>query len=261
MRKLVAIAAAAAMLLTAQPVSAQGMDSIWSGWWAATDVGTPFFYGVSASWVEPKSVCRTPSPHGAHDLYSSWVGLGAGEPSGMDWLVQIGVITSCGGTGQSNTPTYEIFWEAVDTTVLRPDVMPPQHTADFVHAGDLITASVTSNNKGLWALTLDVNGKNRQKLQFTPTPEQKAKSHAGYEGLTAEAISESPVGLQQWPNFGSVTFTNIQVNTDPSKPWAPFSKQTALRTTDAQTLAGKLATKTGPVDPVNNSFTTTYLNP
>jgi len=250
------------LVVTAQPAAAEDVTTIWSGWTASPDTGAPFFYGVSANWVVPKTTCNKPTPTGVHDLYSSWVGLGAGEPMIPDWLVQIGVITSCGEVGKPNTPTYEIFWEAVDTSIPRKDVMPPQHTADFVHAGDLIAASVTSNNQGLWALTLDVNGKNQQKLQFTPSAEQKAKSTAALENYTAEVISESPVTLQQWPDFGSVTFINTQVITDETtKAWAPFIKQTALRVTDALTLANKKATKTGPLEPVNNSFTTTYLKP
>ena len=261
MRKLLAIIVAALLVITAQPAAAEDLTTLWSGWWAATDVGTPFFYGISANWVQPKAICNPPNRRGVHDEYASWVGLGAGEPGFPDWLVQIGVITSCGGVGEQNKPTYEIFWEAVDTTVANEDIMPPQHTADLVQAGDFIGASVTSNNQGLWSLTLDVNGKSRQKLSFTPTTEQKAKSHAGLEGVTAEAISESTKALQQWPNFGSVTFLNLQVNTDPAKSWVPFREQTRLRTTDALTLAGQKATKTGPLEPVNNSYTTSYVKP
>lgn len=261
MRKLLVVLTAALLVITAQPAVAADLPTIWSGWWAKGDTGTPFFYGVSANWVVPKATCNPPNRRGVHDLYASWVGLGAGDPGFPDWLVQIGVITNCGETGQPNTPKYEIFWEAVDTTAEKEDVMPPQHTGDFVQAGDFIAGSVTSNNQGLWALTLDVNGKNRQKIPFTPSAEQKAKSHAGLEGYTAEAISESPKALQQWPDFGSVTFINLQVNTDPAKPWVPFINQTALTSADALTLADKKATKTGPLEPVNNSFTTTYVKP
>ena len=265
MRKLLVVIAAA-MLLTAQSAAAAPppppKDPIWSGWVdTPVDKDHPVYYGISAKWVQPAATCNPPNRHGVHDEYASWVGLGKGLVDIEDWLVQIGVITSCGSVGEPNKPTYEIFWEAVDNSVSIDDIMPPQHTSDYVHAGDQISAKVTSDNKGVWWVSLDVNGKNREEVQFTPNAAQKAQSTALLESYTAEVISESRATLQQWPNFGSVTFTDIQVSIDPNaQPWVGFGTPTGALRSDAFTLSHKPATNTGPVDSTN-SFTTTYVKP
>lgn len=260
MRKLLVLLATAMLVVTAQPAAAEA-DPLWSGWESGPDVGRPYFYGITAKWVQPAATCNRPNRHGVHDEYASWVGLGAGVAGIEDWLVQIGVITSCGSVGEPNRPTYEIFWEAVDNSVPTGDAMPPQHTEDYVHAGDQISAKVTTDNKGVWWVSLDVNGKNREQVQFTPNDAQKAQSHAVLEAYSAEVISESRKLLQQWPNFGSVTFTDIQVNTDLNKPWVGFGTLTTLIPTEALTLSHKPATRTSAVDATTNSFTTTYLKP
>ncbi len=259
MRKILAVVAAA-MLITAQPaVAASG--NIWSGWWSEGDTAHPLVYGVSATWVQPAATCNKPNSHGVHDEYASWVGLGQGALGPKEWLVQIGVITSCGSIGGPNQPTYQVFWEAVDNTVAAKDVMPPQTDGTFVHAGDQLFAKVTADGNGNWMLRLEANGTIVKRVPFTPTPAQKAKSTAELVDFTAEAISESRRTLQQWPNFGALRFSNIQVAVDANQAtWVPFSSL-GLHTSDAPTLSGKPATKTSAVDATTNSFITTYLTP
>ncbi len=220
MRKILAVVAAA-MLITAQPaVAASG--NIWSGWWSEGDTAHPLVYGVSATWVQPAATCNKPNSHGVHDEYASWVGLGQGALGPKEWLVQIGVITSCGSIGGPNQPT---------------------------------------DGNGNWMLRLEANGTIVKRVPFTPTPAQKAKSTAELVDFTAEAISESRRTLQQWPNFGALRFSNIQVAVDANQAtWVPFSSL-GLHTSDAPTLSGKPATKTSAVDATTNSFITTYLTP
>ncbi|MFI9381839.1 G1 family glutamic endopeptidase [Kutzneria sp. NPDC052558] len=261
-KKILAVVAAAMLVVTAHPAAAVPPPKmpIWSGW-VGSPSGTAPFRGISAKWVQPAATCNKPNSRGVHDEYASWIGLGQGDNNINDWLVQIGVITDCGGIGEANTPTYEIFWEAVDGSVDTSAVMPPQHTSDYVHAGDQISAKVTTDAKGVWWVSIDVNGTNREQVQFTPSPAQKAQSHAMLESYFAEVISESRQFLQQWPNFGSVTFTDIQVNFDPNQPWVGFGTLTGPLPTEALTLSGKPATSTGPINTAANSFTTTYLKP
>lgn len=254
-RKMV-LAVATMMTLTAMSAGAAtpiGNTNVWSGYVSFANAVDKPFTAVSATWTQPAATCNKPSVRGFHDLYASWVGLGAGaHGADNDWLVQTGVITDCGNQGAGvNSPKYLVFWEAVDTTVTNP--MPPVRTDILVNPGDRIDAKVATDNKGTWTLTLNLNGLPALSVTFTPSTPTTAINQA----LSAEVISESPL-IRQFPNFGKVTFTNISVSFDNHGGSVPWSNLITIAN-DANNFAGKPETNTGDVDPTTNAFTTVYI--
>src|SRR2546423_2809052 len=102
--------------------------------WSGYAVTGSRYTSVSASWTEPTVSCS-----GGTAYSSFWVGLD-GDTSGT--VEQTGTDSDCSGS----TPQYYAWYE-----------MYPKFPSNFsnpVHAGDKMTASVTTNGSGSFTLTI-----------------------------------------------------------------------------------------------------------
>ncbi len=149
----------------------------WSGY-VATGSG---FGSASVSWTEPQVSCNS-----GNDLMAPWVGI---DGYGSSSVEQTGVQTDCSSGSPVDTAWYEMY----------PD--SPQYYNDPVGPGDQISATVTTDGNGNYTLTLSDNTQGW--TETTPASYQGANA-------SAEAIIESPTAA--YPNFGSVNFSDFQIN-------------------------------------------------
>jgi hypothetical protein len=152
----------------------------WGGY-AATGSG---FTSVSATWTEPNATCNS-----RNDLYAPWVGL---DGYGSSTVEQTGVQTDC----SSGSPVDSMWYEMYPANPVYPNA-----NTYPVSAGNQIHASVTYNGS---TFTLTLQNVTRG-WTFTIN-----KSLGKAKRLSAEVIIESPPAA--YPNFGTVSFTNCQVN-------------------------------------------------
>jgi hypothetical protein len=160
----------------------------WSGY-VATGSG---FTSASVSWTEPSVSCNS-----SNDLMAPWVGI---DGYGSQSVEQTGVQTDC----SSGSPTYSAWYEMYPAS--------PVYYNDPVSAGDQINSSATTDGNGNYTLTL--TDTTQGWTETTP---------ASYNGAnaSAEAIIESPTAA--YPNFGSVNFTNFQINGQDPSSFSPVA--------------------------------------
>jgi hypothetical protein len=153
--------------------------------WSGYAVTGGRYTQVSSSWTVPSVSC-------AGTAYSSfWVGLD-GDTSGT--VEQTGTDSDCSGS----TPQYYAWYE-----------MYPKFPSNFsnpVHAGDKMTASVTTNGSGSFTLTISDG------TAWSKTVTARLK-HAAL--ASAEVIAEAPSssgGVLPLANFGTVSFSSAKAN-------------------------------------------------
>jgi hypothetical protein len=159
----------------------------WAGYATAGTAGT--FTSVSTSWTQPSVTC------GGTDTFSSfWAGLdGDGTPT----VEQTGTEADC----QDGTAVYSGWYEAFPNA--------PVFYNEPVQPGDAMSASVTANGGGSFALTLTDTTQN-----WTQTTNQTV---ANAELGSAEVIAEAPSSQTVLPlaDFGTVNFSDVTVNGQP----------------------------------------------
>jgi hypothetical protein len=154
----------------------------WSGY--AVTGGT--YRTVTSSWVQPAVKCTGTA-------YSSfWVGIDGDTSSTVE---QTGTEADCNGT----TPVYSSWYEMYPKfPVNYPDVVAP---------GDQFTASVTTDGRGNFTLSLSNTTRG-----WTETVTKKLRSA---KLASAEIIAEAPSssgGVLPLANFGTAGFTASTVN-------------------------------------------------
>jgi hypothetical protein len=171
---------------TAQNAAATTMN--WAGYATAGTAGT--FTSVSSSWTQPAVTCG-----GANTFSSFWVGLdGDGTPT----VEQTGSEADCSNGTAVYAGWYEIFPNA------------PVFYNQPVQPGDAMSASVTANGGGSFALTLTDTTQN-----WTQTTNQTVN---GAELGSAEVIAEAPssqTAVLPLSDFGTANFTGATVNNQP----------------------------------------------
>jgi hypothetical protein len=174
-------------------------SSNWAGYAATGSNGR--FNSVSADWVQPAGNCS-----GGGDQYSAfWVGLDGYSSSTVE---QTGTEVDCVG----RTAEYYAWWEEYPgASVVINHV---------VKAGDQFAASVTFEGNNVFQIYLhDIT----QAWSLTTGPKLAAAPAAR---SSAEVIAEAPSsrsGVLPLANFGTVSFTNAEVNGAPLGSTSPVA--------------------------------------
>jgi peptidase A4-like protein len=155
--------------------------------WSGYAVTGGRYSSVSASWTEPSVTCS-----GTTAYSSFWVGLD-GDTSGT--VEQTGTDADCSGS----TPQYYAWYE------MYPKF--PTNLRGTVRPGDKLNATVTTNGKGSFTLTLSDT---TQGWTNTTTARLKSAKLASAE-VIAEAPSSSG-GVLPLANFGTMSFSGAQAN-------------------------------------------------
>jgi hypothetical protein len=165
-------------------------SSNWAGYAATGSKGT--FKSVSADWVQPAGNCS-----GGGDEYAAfWVGLDGYSSSTVE---QTGTEVDCDG----RTAEYQAWWEEYPGASVEIN--------HVVKAGDQFAASVTFEGSNVFQIYLhDIT----QGWALTTGPKLAAAPAAL---SSAEVIAEAPCctdrgGILPLANFGTVSFTNAEVN-------------------------------------------------
>jgi hypothetical protein len=155
----------------------------WSGY-AAT--GTRFT-SASATWKQPTASCTSAT------TYSSfWVGLDGDTSNTVE---QTGTDADCSG----GSPVYYAWYEMYPRF--------PVNLSLAIHPGDTMHASVTTNGKGTFTLTIADTTTGRS---FTTSQKLKRAKLS-----SAEVIAEAPSGsggVLPLTNFGTVDFSTAMAN-------------------------------------------------
>jgi hypothetical protein len=152
-------------------------DSNWGGY-AASGSGLT---SISGSWTMPSVTCES-----YDDLFAPWIGL---DGYGDSTVEQTGVQVDC----SSGSPVYSAWYEMYPYN--------PVYFNDTVEAGDSISASVVNTSGDNYRLTITDNTRG-----WTESTNQSLSG----DDASAEAVIESPPSA--YPDFSSVTFTNLVVN-------------------------------------------------
>jgi Peptidase A4 family len=154
--------------------------------WSGYAVTGSRYTSVSASWTEPTATC-------SGSAYSSfWVGLDGDTSNTVE---QTGTDADCSGS----TPQYYAWYE-----------MYPKYPVNLrgtVRPGDKLSASVTTDGRGNFTLTLTDSTQG-----WTNRTTAKLKSA---KLSSAEVIAEAPSsgsGVLPLANFGTVSFTSAMAN-------------------------------------------------
>jgi len=161
------------------------------GNWSGVVVTGSGFTEVGATWTQPAASCSS-----SNDLYAPWVGI---DGYGSDSVEQTGVASDCSGGGSS----------AADSAWYEMYPADPVYYSNTVEAGDSITAKVTRSGTKYTLTETD----NTQGWTKTTT-----KSYSG-ANASAEIILESPTA--DYPDFGTVSFTNVTINNEPLSDFSP----------------------------------------
>jgi hypothetical protein len=165
-----------------------GVSTNWAGY-AVTGFGP--YTTISASWTEPAVDCTTtPKAFSAF-----WVGLDGDTSNTVE---QTGTEANCAGGSASYAGWYEMFPK-------RPVIY-----ANPVHAGDSMSASVTSGAKGRFQLSLTDT---TQGWSQTTTQKKRSAKHA-----SGEVIAEAPAtrkGVLPLADFASISFAGATLNGAP----------------------------------------------
>ena len=162
----------------------------WAGYAASGSAGS--FSSVSASWTQPSVTCAD----GETSYSAFWVGLDGYMSSTVE---QIGTSSDC----QNGDPTYYAWYEAYPK--------PGRLCSTTIDAGDQVEASVVYAS-GAFTLTLTGGS-------GTCTTTAKATPHL--QRASAEVIVEAPSsnhgprGTLGLADFGTASFTDATVNSDP----------------------------------------------
>jgi Peptidase A4 family len=154
--------------------------------WSGYAVTGSRFTSVSAAWTEPTAKC-------SGTAYSSfWVGLDGDTSNTVE---QTGTDADCSGS----TPQYYAWYE-----------MYPKYPVNLrgtVRPGDKMTASVTTDGRGGFTLTISDSTQG-----WTNTTNARLKSA---KLASAEVIAEAPSssgGVLPLANFGTVGFSSAKAN-------------------------------------------------
>jgi Peptidase A4 family len=159
-------------------------SSNWSGY--AVTGGR--YTSVSASWVQPAVNCSV-TPTG---WSSFWVGLD-GDTTGT--VEQTGTEADCSSGSAVYSSWYEMYPKF------------PKNYSDTVRPGDNFTASVTTDGKGNFSLTISDTTRG-----WSHTTSARLKSaKLGSAEVIAEAPSSSG-GVLPLADFGTATFSNSKAN-------------------------------------------------
>jgi hypothetical protein len=154
--------------------------------WSGYAVTGSRFTQVSATWKQPQATC-------SGTAYSSfWVGLDGDTSNTVE---QTGTDADCSGS----TPQYYAWYE------MYPKF--PVNFGDTVVPGDTMNASVTTDGRGNFTLTIADTTRG-----WSHTVKAKLKSA---KLASAEVIAEAPSssgGVLPLANFGTVGFTNATAN-------------------------------------------------
>ena len=183
--------------------AAPEVSSNWSGYVAAApDGAATTFSDVTGTWIQPKATCGA----GRVDAAAFWVGLGGNDASSPA-LEQLGTSVSC--DGNTNTPTYEAWWEIVPAAAVPIPLK--------IRPGDRINAAVLVNGQTVTMSLKDLTRHTRFSKTMTLTQPLDVSS--------AEWIAEAPSNCTPsghcrpvpLTRFGNVTFTNAAAigNTHP----------------------------------------------
>ena len=155
--------------------------------WSGYAVTGSRYTTVSASWTEPTVSCS-----GGTAYSSFWVGLDGDTSNTVE---QTGTDADCSGS----TPQYYAWYE------MYPKF--PTNLRGTVRPGDAMTASVTTDGRGGFTLTISDTTQG-----WTNTTNARLKSA---KLASAEVIAEAPSssgGVLPLANFGSVAFSNAKAN-------------------------------------------------
>jgi hypothetical protein len=159
--------------------------------WAGYLVSHGRFTSVTATWVVPAA--RDTTRPGA--TASFWVGLNGRDSHSLQ---QIGTTSALTGSG----PRYGVWWEMLPG----PAVDAPMAVAP----GDVVTATVASDGRGIFTLSLR-DATNGQYFAIRQTDATATLS-------SAEVVTEAPSsssGQLPLADFGTVSFTHVRVNGRP----------------------------------------------
>ena len=154
--------------------------------WSGYAVTGSRFTSVSASWKQPTATCSATA-------YSSfWVGL---DGDASNTVEQTGTDADCSG----KSPQYYAWYE------MYPKF--PVNLSQPVAPGDTMTASVTTDGRGNFTLTISDASRG-----WTNVTKAKLKSA---KLSSAEVIAEAPSssgGVLPLANFGTASFTAAKAN-------------------------------------------------
>jgi Peptidase A4 family len=154
--------------------------------WSGYAVTGSRFTSVSASWTEPTATCSSTA-------YSSfWVGLDGDTSNTVE---QTGTDADCSGKAPQYYAWYEMYPKY------------PVNLRGTVRPGDKLTASVTTNGRGNFTLTISDTTQG-----WSNTTNARLKSA---KLSSAEVIAEAPSsssGVLPLANFGTVNFTGAKAN-------------------------------------------------
>ena len=191
--------------------------------WSGYAVTGSKYTSVSASWTEPSGRC-------SGTAYSSfWVGLDGDTSNSVE---QTGTDADCSGS----TPQYYAWYE-----------MYPKYPVNLkgtVKPGDHLSASVTTDGKGNFVLTIADSTQG-----WTNTTNAKLR---GAALASAEVIAEAPSsrsGVLPLANFGTVNFTSAMAN---------GVAMNTLSGLDPITMASGSTTKAVPGNMSNGSFSVVW---
>jgi len=146
------------------------------------------FTRASASWTEPTATCD-----GGNQATGFWVGL-----SGSGTIAQTGTAANCDGS----TPVYYSWWEMYPSS----DVT----LSNATKPGDQMMASVTYDGGNVFQFALTDSTEGWKAI------EQETQVATGGSPVSAnfivEANTDTGVGSGNTTDFGSVAFTDCQVN-------------------------------------------------
>jgi hypothetical protein len=151
------------------------------------------FTTATASWTEPAVTCTS-----TDDLFAPWVGI---DGDGSSTVEQTGVATDC----SSGRPVYQAWYEMYPKSPVYYSL-----SSYPVSAGDKFVAKVTRSSS-TYTLTLTDSTKGWTKTTVA--------SLSSARNASAEVIIESPTGA--YPRFGTVSFSNSQINGSLLANWSP----------------------------------------
>ena len=208
----------------------------WSGYNQGYLGKSTQFTSISAEWTVPTAKQHTA---GQAESSATWIGIGGGcldtSCTATDnTLVQAGTEQDVAADG---TASYSAWWEIVP--------VPSVTSSITVHAGDLVSCSISQSAPEVWAITLkDVT----DGQSFTQTVPYAS------DYLTAEWILETPVvvgtgstGISALPSLSTTHFSDATVNGGP----ANLVSSEALQLVDSS--GNVLATPSSP-NPAANGF-------
>jgi hypothetical protein len=186
--------------------------------WAGYLVSHGRFTSVTATWAVP--VARDTTQAGA--TASFWVGLDGRDSHDLQQIGTISALTAGG-------PLYGVWWEMLPG----PAVDAPMAVAP----GDVVTATVTSDGRGAFTLSL----RDASNGQHFATRQTDATATLSSAEVVTEAPSSSS-GQVPLADFGSVLFSHVRVN---GRPLGALDWSKVNMVVDARRQAGASALSAG----------------